>query len=41
MISIRSGNKKKIFAIVGVVILIIIIVSICKGKSDSGYTSSN
>lgn len=41
MISIRSGNKKKIFAIVGVVILIIIIVSVCKGKSDSGYNSNN
>lgn len=41
MISIRFGNKKKIFAIVGVVILIIIIVSVCKGKSDSGYNSNN
>lgn len=37
MATIRSGNEKKIFAVIGAVLLIIVIISICKGKSNDDY----
>lgn len=39
MTTIHSGNKKKVFAVIGTVLLIFIVISIAKGKSNDDYVS--